>query len=55
MAAERNTGIKVIKLLLDHGANMNAITVDGHTPLDISNLNNKQSVAEVLQTLGAPA
>ena len=34
---------------------MKAMTVDGHTPLDIAILNNKRAVAEYLQTVGAPA
>lgn len=48
-AAERNTGTNVIKLLLEYGADQSAKNFDGHTPLDLARLNQKQHVVECLE------
>ena len=55
MAAERNTGTKVVKLLIEHGADMTALTADGQSPLDLAKLNGKRAVAEYMQDAGSIA
>jgi hypothetical protein len=52
-AAERNQGHNVVKLLLEHGADLNALTSDGYTPLYLARLNGKRAVAQYLRRKGA--
>lgn len=55
LAAERNTGFQVIKLLLEYGVNLNVKTVDGHTPLCLAQLNAKPAASEYNQHAGGRA
>jgi hypothetical protein len=49
-AAQRNMGPKTLALLVDHGANLAARDDDGHTPLDIAELNGKARLVEWIRT-----
>ena len=50
-AAERNTGTRVIKLLLRSGADPGARTADGWTALDLAERNGKKRVADYLRSI----
>jgi ankyrin repeat protein len=53
-AAQRNTGPKTLALLVAHGADLAARDADGHTPLDIAELNGKARLAEWIRTRVRP-
>ena len=51
LAAERNNNTTIVKLLLDHGANINAIDILGNKPIDYAQNNNKTKIVQFLSTL----
>jgi len=53
LAADRNSGVRVIQMLLDHGADMDAVDDLGHTPLYYAKLNDKARIVEFLRSRGA--
>jgi ankyrin repeat protein len=53
LAADRNSGVRVIKLLLDSGADMDALDDLGHTPLHYARQSEKARIVEFLRSRGA--
>jgi ankyrin repeat protein len=49
-AAERNAGPRTLALLVEEGADLGARDEDGHTPLDIAELNGKSRLVEWITT-----
>ena len=48
-------GLDMVKLLIAHSANVNAIALDGTTPLMLAAMNEKQDVVDYLLSHGAKA
>jgi ankyrin repeat protein len=48
-AAERNTGLRTLALLVESGADLSARDEDGNTPLDTARLNGKVRLVGVDQ------
>ena len=53
LAADRNSGTRVIGMLLDHGADMDAVDDLGHTPLYYARQSEKTRIVEFLRARGA--
>jgi ankyrin repeat protein len=54
LAAERNTGPRTLALLVEGGADLAARDEDGHSPLDLAELNGKRRLVEwIKQRAGA--
>lgn len=51
--AVRNGNEELVRFLVKNGANVNAITADGKTPLSLSLSNENPGIAEILKTAGA--
>ena len=49
MYAAEKGHIEIVKLLLDHGADINAKDKDGKTALDLARENNKEKIVEYLK------
>jgi ankyrin repeat protein len=54
-ACERNSTLRVVKLLMEHGASLTATNNNGQTPLDVAVQNDKKSIAGYLRRVGAKA
>ncbi len=52
-AAASSGDLKIVKILLKHGANVNYVTKDGSTPYEIAGYNGYEDVAEYLLKCGA--
>jgi ankyrin repeat protein len=52
-ACERNSTLKVVELLVEHGASLTAVNNNGETPLDMAIKNDKKSIAAYLRGVGA--
>ncbi len=52
-AAASSGDLKIVKILLKHGANVNYVTKDGSTPYEIAEYNGYNDVAEYLLKCGA--
>ena len=51
-AVSGSKSVAMVQYLLDHGANVNVITTDGQTPLDIAILKKQNDIAKLLQSRG---
>ncbi len=49
-ACERNSTLKVVKLLVEHGASLAAVNNNGETPLDVAINYDKKRIAAYLRT-----
>jgi ankyrin repeat protein len=52
-ACERNSTLRVVELLVEHGASLTATNNNGQTPLDMAIQNDKKSIAAYLRRVGA--
>jgi ankyrin repeat protein len=52
-ACERNSTLRVVELLVEHGASLIATNKNGQTPLDMALQNDKKSIAAYLRRVGA--
>lgn len=46
--ASKGGHLEVVRLLLEHGADLNACDKDGQTPSDVASLSGKQEIVQLL-------